>query len=359
MNKEIIGYGSFFHKTEADEIENYKTDFLNDHYGLFYTGRHAIRHVVDSIQKLRGKHTLWLPKYYCQHVTHWINQVYDDVHYYDIDPFNVDAGSAVDWGLFNKDKDIVLLNNFWGLFEYDLSAKEELPIIIEDHSHGWMSSGCLHSQADVCISSLRKTLPVPLGGIAWAPHGSRVKIDFEVMEPQNSDKVHQFIEASWMPMERAMQLKEQCKLENNKQQYLSLFGDAEAFLHEQYEVMPIAKPHETVLKTFLKKDYNLYKDKNFKTLFPVLNNVGAFKILNKEGDVSFGLDLVFANREDFNNLKSYLIQHKIYPSELWPGNSIEQEYKYLLNIHIDFRYNTSDMDYLAQTLINFSKAQSL
>ena len=57
----------------------------------------------------------------------------------------------------------------------------------------------------------------------------------------------------------------------------------------------------------------------------------------------------------FNELKTYLIQHHIYPSELWPDNS---EDKFLLNIHIDFRYTKTDMEHIAQTLNNWTKSKT-
>ena len=74
-----------------------------------------------------------------------------------------------------------------------------------------------------------------------------------------------------------------------------------------------------------------------------------FKVIQNEDKITFGLLLLFKNYEVFENLKSYLIQNSIYPSQLWPGNKLASEWKFLLNIHVDFRYGTNEINYIRTT----------
>ncbi len=41
--------------------------------------------------------------------------------------------------------------------------------IIEDHTHDPYSKWAYNSRSDWCIASLRKTLPIPDGGVLWSP----------------------------------------------------------------------------------------------------------------------------------------------------------------------------------------------
>jgi len=45
-----------------------------------------------------------------------------------------------------------------------------------------------------------------------------------------------------------------------------------------------------------------------------------------------------------------MVSHNIYPAHLWPNNTIKLDWKYVLNIHVDFRYSLNDMDYIIETI---------
>ena len=45
---------------------------------------------------------------------------------------------------------------------------------MEDHTHDLLGSWAINSHADWCIASLRKSLPVPEGGMLWSPIGLRL-----------------------------------------------------------------------------------------------------------------------------------------------------------------------------------------
>ena len=69
--------------------------------------------------------------------------------------------------------DIVLAVNFFGVRTFAAWSAWRLAnretVLIEDHTHDPWSSWALSSEADYAIASVRKTLPVPDGAIAWSP----------------------------------------------------------------------------------------------------------------------------------------------------------------------------------------------
>lgn len=345
-----LGLGSSFNQiTENTLIDFNIHDHLND-YQLFYTGRHAIRHLIDRIKETKEIHKIWLPEYYCQHVTAWLRQVYqDDIAIYTIYPF--DSKTAFDTYNFATANDIVIFNNFWGVYAYAYPNEKNRPIFIEDHSHGWLSKPCLNSTADYCFASLRKTLPVALGGIIWSTQHN-------LPEPEEDTSSQNDFMHAWDEITKAMALKTALLKGDNtiqKSDYLSIITKFEYFLHEQHSVVAVSKIHKEILVQFLAKDYGYYKKENLAFLKQSLLDTDNFKVLYSKNDFTFGLPLVFKDRENLNKVKKELVENNIYPSELWPDNHCTTDLKYLLNIHVDFRYNLEDMDHIATALNTYIK----
>ncbi len=342
MNKDLIGFGSFFHKTNLDELPDIPTRFLKD-YQLFYAGRYAMKYVFDMLIKNYDIGHIWLPQYYCPFVKEWLEKGFPNLKYYDIDPFDPEA--QVDYSQFSTN-DVVLVNNYWGLKRNDIPTGKR-PLIGEDHSHGWLSPGCLQSEADFCIASLRKTVPLPLGGIAWKPKKSKAALSL----PQLSTSAENTgMEHAWDLVDKAMALKASCTSVEEKTQFLDLYGNGENVLRTTQELKTLRPNHEKVLTEALFKDYNSHKIKNWEYVTTKINENSSFKVLPKGEATPFGLLLVFKEYEDLKLMKQHLISKSIYPAELWPQNNIRYEYKFLLNIHIDFRYEARDMDYFAATI---------
>ncbi|WP_425628947.1 hypothetical protein [Cellulophaga lytica] len=337
------GIGSFFHHVEPDDIKDFNLDKYITNYKLFYTGRHAIKFIIDEISLSKDISKIWLPKYYCQHVTSWLKECYPNIHLYEIDPFS--SAKDLDLNSFSNPNDIVILNNFWGIYTYNIPKLITKSIFIEDHSHGWQSSSCLNSTADYCVASLRKTLPIPLGGILWQPK-SNIRYKSNLIEDND------FYE-NWDKVKLAMSLKSDfIKNKIETKDFLQLINQSEQYLHKQYAPIKLTKENEDLIALFINKDYKTYKKNNLEILLNSLNTNKNFKILSSETDCTFGLQLLFKNREEFDKVKKTLISNYIYPSELWPHNKEREEWSYLLNIHIDFRYNKGHMRHIIDTINN-------
>ena len=346
MQKSIIGYGSIFHKEDITHLpEISDTSFLGKHT-LFYAGRYAIKHIIDSIMKEHSIATLWMPNYYCPYVKNWLEQKLFSIKYYDIDPF--DAEAKIDWKQFSA-SDVVLTNNYWGLKVNPIPTGTR-PLIIEDHSHGWLSVGCLGSEADFCIASLRKTLPIPLSGIAWKPNKSKCNIPLLPLEANSQDDDTNPMIMSWNLIDTAMAKKASCLDPKVKSEFLGNYGEGEMIIRDTQEIFTVRNTHEAIIRSVLFKDFNSFKKNNLALVYQNLKSSNAFKFIFLENPIPFGLLLVFKDLATLGDLKRYLIANAIYPAELWPKNYIEQEYKHLLNIHVDYRYNKADMNYLVQVI---------
>jgi hypothetical protein len=127
-------------------------------------GRHAVEGLVSAL----GVRRVWLPDYFCHDVAvGWEERV--GVRTYEDDPRweeprweTVEAGRG----------DLVLAVNHFGArsgLGWDERRADADWLLVEDHSHDPFSPWAVGSSADFAFSSLRKTLPVPDGGILWSP----------------------------------------------------------------------------------------------------------------------------------------------------------------------------------------------
>jgi hypothetical protein len=343
MNSDIIGYGSFFHEIPKSEIESLPRIEFEAAYELFYSGRDAIKYIFSRIESSRPIETIWIPHYYCPFVKAWLEHNFDNIKYYQIDPF--EPGAQIDWSEFNNANDVIIVNNYWGIKSIHTPGGRR-PVVVEDHSHGWLTAGCLESNADFCIASLRKTVPLPLGGIAWKPKGSRSEIALKGNRHDSGPGMSQ-MERCWNTVSEAMERKSQCTDVSEKNTYLTLHSKGESMLQSHFDVLQVAPDRVELLEQYMFRDYNAVKANNFRTLVPKLDENSYFKILQNNKHTPFGLLLAFQDRGVFQELKQHLIVNSIYPAELWPDTVHSGDYKYLMNIHIDMRYSQKDMDYIA------------
>lgn len=340
--KKREGIGSLFHDIE---ISNYHFNNIKIGFDceLFYTGRQAFKYILDTISVDHDIEKIWMPNYYCQHVTRWIKKIYNNLYFYDINPF--EFKEPIDVSAFASSQDVVLINNYWGLSD-TIIKKSEFPIIVEDHSHGWLTKNCMHSNADYCFASLRKSLPIPLGGICWSPN-SKIENSTEhfIVNPsfyKAFDKLH-----------RAMKDKKQYKngsIDIVKTDYLNVIDETENFLDNNHDIIKLRTQDRELINTYLNINFLDHKQTNLNYLYRHLKDTEFMRVINRNEHTPFGLIVLFKDETLWSSLKKYLIAHDIYPSFLWPDNKIVTDWCYLLNIHVDFRYNDTDMAFIADTV---------
>ncbi|NNF75491.1 MAG: hypothetical protein HKN00_09920 [Flavobacteriaceae bacterium] len=354
MKREI---GSSFYKLNSEDKE-YKALAdnkieLEDHYTLYSSGRSAFLAILEEIHRSKDVKHIWIPEYYCHNVTGFLERNYDTIKYYYINPFEYQT--KFNFQDFAKKGDVIVLNNYWGLFNYDYDPQnQDRPIIIEDHSHGWLTQQCLNSQADYCLASVRKSYPVSGGGVAWRP-GSMLE------EPYYETKADEAIEDAHIILSQSINKKRSFLKDDkgDKKSYLNLLSAGEAQITESNSyVRPNPELYEA-LEHYISLDINVVKSENLQTVLELIKPSSHFQIVNREGYIPFGLLLLFKDEASFKDFKTFCIQKNIYPANLWPDNDLRSEWKYFFNIHIDFRYDDEDMRYLAHCVNEWSETQVL
>ncbi|WP_157831513.1 hypothetical protein [Confluentibacter flavum] len=332
------GIGSYYHFENHERFKDL-TVSLDLNYNLFYTGRQALLYILNEINNSGNLSKIWFPNYYCQHTLAWIKKSYPNIHIYDINPFEF-SFDVVNVSEFATKNDVVLINNYWGLSSMKTDADDHGPTIVEDHSHGWLSDACLHSTADYCFVSLRKSLPIPLGGMYWKPNTTRLENDLNFKADTHFYKI-------WDTMLHAMTLKSDFiagDTNSNSSKYLPLFYEVEEALNIYTDFVQLTKEHNHFIESYLHLDTRKIKETHLTYLYKKLQDTAYYKIIKRSGFTAFGLHLLFKDETDYNELKQFLVANHVYPSSLWPDNHLDLEWRYFLNIHIDYRYTIADMD---------------
>ena len=137
---------------------------------FFASGRAALYALCRRWVETHSHARLWLPDYFCSEVVVSLRSRKIPVASYTDDPQG--AGPELSH-LRVSPGDMVLAVNYFGVRSGDQwnAWRESTPsvILIEDHTHDPQSLWARSSTADFVFASLRKTLPLPDGAIAWSP----------------------------------------------------------------------------------------------------------------------------------------------------------------------------------------------
>ena len=153
----MIEFGSDFHYIDSyDSGRAHLTDVFRG-ATLLADGRQCIVVLIRQY----GWKRIWMPDYFCYEVIDTIKeQTGIEVMFYEDNPLH----EAQVENLPFKDGDVLLRMNFFGMRGLRSNKKILCPVI-EDHSHDPFGHWALYSDADWCISSIRKILPLPEGGM--------------------------------------------------------------------------------------------------------------------------------------------------------------------------------------------------
>lgn len=336
-------YGSDFHYISDNRfrLRGKEGNIFSRLPNLYYSGRAALYAIIENGINQLGWQKIYVPSYYCHEVYDFIRPLDIRIEYYNHHPFSRPTDS-----LFLDEADHVLLAvNYFGISMLDVNQYKNL-VVIADLTHDL--SAVETSQADYVFGSLRKVLPLPVGGFAKAKE-EEFPVSTESLQAEEA------LLQKWS----AMYLKKQY-LEKDldiKPLFRSLFIEAEETFGKEWTNagLPAAiKPYvfsldvERIIDT---------KRKNAEVISYLLRQNDLFEVISASLFNEFGCILRFKNAEDRDLLKKHLIENAIYPFVLWPNQLVATDKAVsdsLLFLHIDFRYDDGDMAYLAETINNFS-----
>lgn len=303
------------------------------------------RQCIVSLIRQYGWKRVWIPDYFCYEVIETIKeQTSVKVVFYEDTPLS--EGTVAD--LPFQGGDVLLRMNYFGLRNHRSNKCITVPVI-EDHSHDPFGHWALYSDADWCISSIRKILPIPEGGMMWSPKGNALGVSF-----QPSKKNEQIAAIRWEGMEmKAKYLNGEDIIKN---EFRKKYTETEEWF-DKAEPSLIDDRSRNVVSEEL--DINLWqgaKRKNWNLLKSLVEKETC-RILEPEDEscTMFSLVLLFESKKHREAVRKKLIEASVYPAILWTVSSCaSMEARSfsdrMLSVHCDGRYQEEDVRQLAEIL---------
>lgn len=328
-------------------------------YVWLSTGRSAISFAIKTIEENNPllKKKVALPPFTCHTVIEPFLRAGYNVYYYPIEENMVVSSDAIMKIVKEQDASIVLFHRYFGFSTLDSQIDELCDTMramgkytIEDCTQ------CLYSIfpkscADFFVGSIRKWHGTPDGGFVVSRKmflgGKPTKTD-ERLEKAKT-------EASYAKYNYMF------NHEGDKSTFLQMYRKAEDILIEQNEFRSICKT-SCILQSNLAIDLLIdSRRRNFKTLLAGMTNLAEVDVMFDEipDNVVPLYFPIFVN--DRSALQKELVKHNIYAPVVWPKadclgevcETAESLYNHLLCIPVDQRYDSDDMKYILETIINF------
>lgn len=335
-------FGSDFHYLSDKEYREVVASFtfFDDQEQFYFSGRAALRAILsDGIHKYSWE-KIYVPTYYCHEVYDFIKDLNIAIEFYECNPLANEIPASIQ----DKESYVLLVVNYFGLssayFEYLRNI-----VVIEDLTHDLESIN--RSNADYVFASLRKILPVPVGGLVRSaerlPEIPVTLFSEEIVQEKISGMLlkKKYLEGSFTGKEifRNLLTSAEQSFENHKT-FTSLPFLATKYLLglNVHKIMEAKKSNSAFAKESIKEN-------------------AKFELLTSTSNSEYALILKFDVVEERNKLKKHLISRNIYPMVLWPNQSTKSDAELenlLLFVHIDFRYSSEDITYIVDIINRFS-----
>jgi hypothetical protein len=306
---------------------------------LWGSGRDALRALLGWGRERHGWRRVLVPTFFCPDVVEALSrelavEVYPDSPL-DPSPRSIDA----------SERDVVLVVNPYGMRAS--TRIETRGLLVEDHTHDPLSAWAVESEAEYAIASLRKTLPLPDGGVLWSPRG-------RALPPERA--------ATRTHLRAALDRLAGMVL---KRRYLDGEDVAKAAFRAAAtrgqrrigagEISGITPLSRAVLPTLPGQAWRRTRGKRLAAFRDALGQVTGARLL----DAPFAATLLFDTPEGRERVRRALLQARIYPAVLWsleeravtglPARHVDLSRR-VLSLHCDFRYTDDDMRRVAATV---------
>lgn len=342
----MIEFGSDFHYiVPQGSCGNSLRDFFPS-ANYYADGRQAL---ID-LYRSQGWHRLWVPEYFCYDVIASLKEAGLEIVFYIDYPGNWEDGKNLEDIQRNghfRPTDAILRVNYFGTRGYRSPERLNIPVV-EDHTHDLIGSWAINSHADWCIASLRKSLPVPEGGMLWSPVGLKLP-----KAPAVSEENEKIAAIRW----EAMKLKARylAGVDVEKAAFRAGFVDTEEYF-DRAEVCALDAESQRFLRSFDIRDWYKRKWENWELLQDIKKDGVRVLLPENRGCYPFSLILVFTSVYDRDTVRKEMIEKQIYPAILWslPHCPAEGELfkisRGMLSIHCDARYTKEEILQMKRTI---------
>ena len=310
---------------------------------IYASGRHAFSALIEHNMWKR----IWIPAYFCYDVISHIKQLNIDIKLYNDFPNNPNINIILE-SLPFQEGDVLLRVNYFGIGQTSHPLDLTVPII-EDHTLGLTSDWAQNSTADWCVASLRKSMPIAIGGMIWSPKHHNLPPIKEVTK-----EVLELVDKRY----KAMSLK--TAYLNNIFHQKDIFRNLYLETEEQIEKLQVSGGDDRTIDILTHLNivtWTKSKIENWKTAHNLLQEHGIQHIENMGSP--FSIILRCKSNQERELLRKHLIERNIYPAILWnlPKDSQFDDASHfsetMLSVHCDARYSSTDIRYICKQIIEF------
>lgn len=319
------------------------------------TGRHALIALMKHGPSSRRWARLWVPTYFCQSVVSTISVTETPIYLYPDSPLQPCPYIE---RLPLHPGDAMLVVNYFGL----RSQPRPLPRLqgiefVEDHTHDPWSAWAQKSDADWCLVSLRKTLPLPDGAVLWSPRGHALPEAPPLSSGARSASLDKMVASQLKALYLA-------GMPIRKETFRNLSIAGEDLLRTAQISRMTPWSHE-LLKCFPTAAWREQRAANYAALSTALAGIPWLRCLSSEEPVEgypFSAVLLFDSGARRDYVRSHLIESRIYPAVLWdlerpargpvgtiPPDNLDLSRR-IMSLHCDYRYTIQDMERVADTV---------
>lgn len=310
----------------------------------FGSGRAALRRLLLHL-RAKGALTgiVYVPTYYCPDVPAAVSNLGFAVREYPHTPFapaNLPP-SALCRG------DAIVNANLFGVFDSSFTARsvEAGAEVLEDHTHDPLSDAALRPGSHYVFSSLRKTIPIPDGGLVLrSPFPGPKPSEFSSRRSSETDPRE--ISTSAMAL-KGQYLRGDSRVD--KEQFLRMFADSEQLLgRPPYLDLSMSITGHRLLTLAPLAAWRAAHAANGKNLRAMLKGYGL-QVLTPTTGTGFGAFVDFDNPYLAAHVQRAMVAADIYPARLWRvrptamNASAAALSERSLFFHADERYNYADM----------------
>lgn len=334
LNKLNITSNNLFHY-----LESYNCQF-------FDSGRSALRHIPFNQNK-----AVLLPEFICESVSNCFPS--QNIIFYNItEDLQIDLDDLK--RKITPQVATLYICHYFGavqsaqILSYLRRMADECGImIIEDTTQSFFSIN--HITGDYMIASIRKWLPIPLGGVLYTKKAQDLPaLDHIKTSSDNTRSYGMILKNLFLKNELDCNAK-----------YRQIFTECEEKLDTSDEILQISDFSRFLISCIDIPELIAARRSNYHFLTSELQKIGLQPVCAlAENDCPLVFPLRVKNRDSF---RSYLMEHKIYCAVHWPFDHFRPEFRpmaqknaeTLISFPIDQRYQKNDMTYLRDIIFQY------